>query len=219
MSIALAQLKVSPLIIGARVALRLWERLRAPEVPSEDFTFDGQAYAYHHHVYNKTWRNERAVEVPIGRAFVADCPLDQWLEVGNVLSHYGAAPHTVVDLYEKAHPWVINEDICTFDRGQRYARILCLSTLEHVGNWQQALRQMRHLLTPTGRALITFPLGEDATLDAAAQGGLPEVDRLSWMSRNPGNVWATCPPPRQQVSYNRYLPTANYIGVAELHGP
>lgn len=29
------------------------------------FAFQGQAYRYFYHNYNKTWRNERAVEVPI----------------------------------------------------------------------------------------------------------------------------------------------------------
>src|SRR5579872_7186960 len=76
------------------------------------FEFRGKTYLYFWHRYNATWRNERAVEIPIAREFIAQSRGGNVLEVGNVLSHYGPVQHDVLDKYEKAEG-VINEDVCT----------------------------------------------------------------------------------------------------------
>ena len=61
------------------------------------------------------------------------------LEVGNVLSHYQRVCHDIVDKYE-AREGVINEDVVSFDPGRRYALIVSISTLEHVG-WDENPRE------------------------------------------------------------------------------
>ena len=99
------------------------------------FTFRGRPYRYFWHPYNSTWRNERAIEIPIARRFVAGIPPDKVLEIGNVLSHYGPVAHEVVDKYEQT-VGVRNEDVCDFRSNKKYELILSISTLEHVG-WDE----------------------------------------------------------------------------------
>jgi len=70
---------------------------------SERFTLGGEEYPYFYHWYNRTWRNERTVEIPIVRRILEARPEASVLEVGNVLSHYFGKDHEVVDKYEKAH--------------------------------------------------------------------------------------------------------------------
>jgi hypothetical protein len=80
---------------------------------SRTFTFQGEVYRYFYHPYNITWRNERAVEVPIVWKIVNKYVGRNVLEVGNVLSHYFPVHHDVLDKYEKAKG-VINEDVVEF---------------------------------------------------------------------------------------------------------
>ena len=58
--------------------------------PIRYFEYNGKKLPYFYHKYNKTWKNERAVEIPIMlkrylREFYGDKRI---LEVGNVLQHY-----------------------------------------------------------------------------------------------------------------------------------
>src|SRR5690349_15642495 len=77
--------------------------------PQKTFTFQGKTYPYFHHGYNRTWANERAVEIPIVWSPVLECR-GKILEVGNVLGHYFPFDQAVVDKYEKGTN-VINADI------------------------------------------------------------------------------------------------------------
>ena len=137
------------------------------------FTFRGKSYRYFWHRYNATWRNERAVEIPIARGFVDSVPAEKVLEIGNVLSHYGPVAHQVVDKYEKAEG-VSNEDVCDFRSDRKYELILSVSTLEHVGFDEEpkdetkvlrAFENLRSLLAPGGRLVVTIPLGYNPSLD------------------------------------------------------
>jgi len=67
--------------------------------------------------YNTTWRNERAIEIPVVYDIVAQETGDI-LEVGNVLSHYFHINHDVVDKYEKAEG-VTNEDIVDYSPNKK----------------------------------------------------------------------------------------------------
>jgi hypothetical protein len=137
------------------------------------FTFRGNSYRYFWHRYNATWRNERAVEIPVARSFLAGIPAEKVLEIGNVLSHYGPVSHQVVDKYERAKG-VVNADVCDFKPDRNYELILSISTLEHVG-WDeeprdpakvlQAFDNLRALLAPAGRLMVTIPLGYNPPLD------------------------------------------------------
>lgn len=144
--------------------------------------FQGKTYPYFYHPYNYTWLAERTVEIPIICEMIkpyveADKEI---LEVGNVLSHYFPVCHDVLDKYERA-PEVINQDVVNFKPRKKYDLIISVSTLEHVG-WDekprkpgkvlQAVKNLKKLLTPNGKMIITLPLGYN-----------PEVDKLLTTNR------------------------------------
>lgn len=141
------------------------------------FTFQGETYEYFYHPYNLTWNNERIVEIPIAQRFIEQAAGKRVLEVGNVLSHYFASTHDVVDKYERGRG-VINEDIIRFTPSQNYDLILCVSTIEHVG-WHEhqkepekmlaALQKMKQMLRSGGTLVVTMPIGENAFLDECLQ--------------------------------------------------
>ncbi|MDR4467711.1 MAG: hypothetical protein MRJ68_05315 [Nitrospira sp.] len=113
----------------AKMTLTRWTRAKT-------FVFDRKSYPYLYHFCNKTWKNERGVEIPIFRELLLEHDGQRVLEVGNVLSHYFPIHHDVVDKYEVA-PGVINQDIVEFVPPERYDLILSISTLEHVG-WDES---------------------------------------------------------------------------------
>jgi len=140
----------------------------------QEFRFQGAPYRYFVHRYNQTWRNERAVEVPIAWAAVQAQAKGRILEVGNVLAHYFPVGHDRVDKYEHAHG-THNVDVLDF-RGGPYDLIVSISTLEHVGYDEQpreadkplrAIAHLRSLLSPKGVLLATLPVGYNPSLDAA----------------------------------------------------
>ncbi len=136
----------------------------------------GMSYRYFCHRYNATWRNERAIEIPLILWVLQDQISRRGdsirvLEFGNVLSHYTTLPahieHVVVDKYEVA-PKVINTDILDFTDVKGFDIIVGISTLEHVGfddpeekDALKPLRAMRHLKTllkPGGVGFLTIPV-------------------------------------------------------------
>jgi SAM-dependent methyltransferase len=143
--------------------------------PARTFTFGGATYRYLTHHYNRSWLNERTVEVPIAQAALEHKPGARVLEVGNVLGHYGTVEHLVVDRYEHG-PGVLNRDILDFDDPRGFDLIVSISTVEHVGLDRvppapelavEALAHMQGLLAPGGEMLVTVPAGYNEELDAA----------------------------------------------------
>ncbi len=136
--------------------------------------WDGAELPYFCHRHNVTWRNERAVELPVAVDFLYRHGDGTGLEFGNVLNHYGLGkPRTVIDRYETA-AGVTNIDVLDIDPRLRFDYIVSISTLEHVG-WDETPREpgkaelayqhLRSLLAPGGRMLITIPLGHHEHLD------------------------------------------------------
>lgn len=163
------------------------------------FNFRGKPYRYFWHRYNSTWRNERAVEIPIARSFLGGIPAESVLEIGNVLSHYGCASHEVVDKYERAEN-VRNDDVCEFRSEKKYDLILSISTLEHVG-WDEepkdetkvlrAFENLRGLLAPGGRLVVTIPLGYNPPLDRMIGEGRIGFGECVYLQREPHrNKWS-----------------------------
>lgn len=66
------------------------------------FIFNTKKLKYFFHLYNTTWKNERAIEIPIVLSYLYLYNPKEVIEVGNVLSHYIKIEHTVVDKYEKS---------------------------------------------------------------------------------------------------------------------
>lgn len=153
------------------------------------------------HPYNLTWRNERAIEVPLSSTFLTSegrpC-----LEVGNVLSHYGIQADVIVDKYEVA-PGVINLDAMDFTSAEPFRSILCISTLEHIGFDEDTyggsattsgeiaptVKHLRSLLSDDGEMLVTCPLGLNPELDSLVASGFlaPVFERF--LKRNKPGVW------------------------------
>lgn len=137
------------------------------------FDCEGKAYEYFEHPYNRTWLNERAVEIPIIWDEMKNYAPQDVLEIGNVMSHYFHFGHTVVDKYEK-RAGTIQQDVVDLKLSRRYQLIVSISTLEHVG-WDEtprtpgkhltALDVLRNYLIPGGVLLVTFPLGYNPLLD------------------------------------------------------
>jgi hypothetical protein len=188
--------------VGLAVKDRLvwaWEGRRTP-LREKRFVFNGARLAYVVQRYNHTFLNERAVEIAVALSFLADTDPTDVLEVGHVLPHYGHRGHTVVDKYEKTrlHP-VVNEDIMDYQPERLFERIVCISTIEHVG-WDErprtpekagrAIERIRALLQPSGRALLTYPIGWNTHLDARLENGALPVLRADFLKRvNAANEW------------------------------
>lgn len=140
---------------------------------SRTFAFQGNTYNYFIHKYNRAWRNERTVEVPIIWKIVNESKGKKILEVGNVLSHYFSVNHDILDKYEEANN-VINQDVCDFQSSKKYDLIVSISTLEHVG-WDekpcepmkilQAIESLKRLLAPKGKIIVSLPLGYNLEMD------------------------------------------------------
>ncbi|MDP8248635.1 MAG: methyltransferase domain-containing protein [Candidatus Tritonobacter lacicola] len=137
------------------------------------FEMGNEKYKYFYHLYNATFRKERAVEIAIAKIFLENFKGKEILEVGNVLNYYTKYPHDVIDKYEKGDG-VINEGIVGYDPGKKYDLIISISTLEHIG-WDErpvehnkvlkALKSMENLLNPGGEMLVTVPLGYNSDID------------------------------------------------------
>lgn len=142
-------------------------------VNSERFTFDGDSYYYFVHMYNTTWKCERAVEIPIISKLVSQRISGNILEVGNVLSHYSDFKHDIIDKYEQA-AGVINIDVLDFATDKKYDLIVAISTLEHIG-WdetprepQKVVRSINHLkslLSVGGLFVFSVPSGYNSYID------------------------------------------------------
>jgi SAM-dependent methyltransferase len=205
-----------------RIAYYLVSLFQSPPA----FTFRGKTYRQFWHLYNATWRNERAVEVPIIWEEVSRARGARVLEVGNVLSHYFSVSHPVLDKYERA-AGVLNEDVCSFSPGRQFDLIVSISTLEHVG-WDEipkqpervlgALGNLLTLLAPGGRIMVTLPLGYNQPLDAwIHEGRIVFTDRRYLRRVSAGNQWREVSYREVQgVSYDEITPTANAILIGTI---
>ena len=167
-------------------------------LPGRAFALGGKTYSYFYHPYNNTCETERSIEIPVALDFLASGLPGAVLEVGNVLNHYAPFVHTVVDKYEVA-AHVVNLDIADADFPEAYSSIVSISTMEHVG-WDEepfdpdkavlAISRLRKCLLPSGRMLITFPIGHNLRLDQALQIGSLGCQEVRGMKRtNLLNDW------------------------------
>jgi hypothetical protein len=190
------------------------------------FTFGSARYPYFFAKYNFTWSNERAVEIPIVWAEVRGCRGGRVLEVGNVLSHYFAVDHEVIDKFERGSA-VRNEDVATFRSPHRYDLIVSISTLEHVG-WDEeprdpgkiprAVANLRDHLAPGGRLVATLALGYNRVLDGLVAAGALPFSRCHFLKREGLTTWTEADWPAVAGSvYGERWPGAQgvVIGVVE----
>ena len=197
------------------------------------FTFQNESYKYFYHGYNTTWKNERAVEIPIVWQIVKKYVGKNILEVGNVLSNYFPVNHDIVDKYEHAEN-VINQDAIDFQTAKRYDLIISISTLEHVG-WDEnpsdheilhksdkilhVIANLGKLLTPKGIMVITVPLGYNHDLDKLLRSNQVRFKRRFCLKRiSKDNRWIEVAwEDIDGIKYNSPFPAANglLIGIVE----
>lgn len=179
------------------------------------------------HPYNRTWANERIVEIPIVRRFLEKHSPERVLEIGDVMNHYFPFPHDVLDKYTISRN-VINKDVCEFDPSTRYDAIISISTLEHVG-WDapevrddtkiaRAVAHLQSLLAPGGQLVFTVPTGYNTNLDSIlTQNRLPLASEHYLERYSEKNEWRAAS--RDCALARRYgspFPAANAILVATV---
>ncbi|HEY2201896.1 MAG TPA: hypothetical protein VGH56_08405, partial [Solirubrobacteraceae bacterium] len=191
------------------------------------FLLDGRGYGYHVAKGNRTWDNERAVEIPIvWDALQSHGHSRGVLEVGNVLGHYFPIDHPVLDRDERHRTVTWNQDVLAFEPPFAPELVLSISTLEHVGmdqtprdptQFRQALDAVLSWLAPGGRLLFTVPLGYNRGvgeyLDAphAARSSVRCLRRIT-----PENLWAQAAYDQVRTyRYNRPFTCANAIAIVE----
>ena len=180
------------------------------------FTFNGKTYNYFKHPYNKTWINERIVEVPIIWDIVEPIK-GKILEVGNVLQHYFNINHTIIDLREKM-AGVLNQDICTFKpNNTKYDLIVSISTLEHVGKEPkiiQAFDNLKSLLAPKGSLVFTIPTSWNPEMDVAVQKAFKITDLKALKRTTADNQWLEIPVTEVwKCKYNKPFRKANGLVI------
>jgi hypothetical protein len=196
-------------------------------IGEEEFRFAGTTLRYTFHQYNCTWINERCVEIPIARHFLERYDPKEVLEVGNVLAHYTATSHEVVDKYEQGKG-VINRDILEFKPDTKYRLIISISTFEHIGyddsptegsgtKIPQALAACKDLLAPDGKLVITVPIGYNSELDRMISNKSLGATQQYYMRRTGKRRWTTCDwPAVAACRYGTPHPYANAIMIAEF---
>jgi hypothetical protein len=166
------------------------------------FRLNSRIYNYWFNKYNKTYANERSVEIALGLTEISQHNHESILELGCVLPHYTKCNWRVIDKFEIGKG-IINEDILQYKSDKKFDLIICLSTLEHIGIDDsvvnpklsvQALDKLKSLLSSSGKLLITVPAGYNSFLDDYLihdQSGLTEC--LAMKRLTPWNTWKQVP--------------------------
>ena len=206
----------SPLLHAYALLLRLARARRR-------FRFEGREHPYFYHRYNRTWRSERSVEIPLILQRIGSVGGARILEVGNVLSHYVNRTDDVLDLYDDT-PGTIRQDAATFRPPTPYDLIYSISTLEHVG-WDEvprdpdkalrAVENLRSCLAPGGRLIATWPVGYHPGLDRGLDEGILEPAQLGCLKRvSRANEWVEAGWPEVRgLKFGDPFPFANALCI------
>ena len=202
--------------------------LRMSTLAERRFVLDGDILPYHASPKNRTWDNERAVEIPVvWRALERRGHSGGVLEVGNVLGHYFEIAHPVLDKYEQHATVTWHEDIVTFEPPFAPELILSISTLEHVGRsevprdpekFQEAVDAVTGWLAPGGRLLFTVPLGYNPAVRAYLDSPHPPRATVRCMRRTTlDNLWVQADYAEvRDFRYGSPFPCANAIAIVEV---
>jgi hypothetical protein len=173
------------------------------------FVFGNKKLDYFYHHDGATWMTERSVEIPIIISMIGldEMPNKNILEVGNVLSHYlpvkEMRKYLILDKFEVSKG-VINEDIVAFKTDKKFDLILSISTIEHIGFDEnvldeslnepekivEAIKNMKSILSPNGKIIVTIPKGYNSGLDKLISSKRIKFDELICMKRiSKDNAW------------------------------
>lgn len=189
------------------------------------FLFNKNRYNYFIHRYNNTWKNERAIEIPIIKKILDENHNKDILEIGNVMSHYFFLNHDVLDKYEISGG-VINKDIVNFKTLKKYDLIIGVSTFEHVG-WDEKVKDpgkilksisnIKQILKKNGKIIFTHPLGYNYVMDKFINKGQIKLSETYFMQRiSKDNVWKQYPWKKQIIKYNHPFDYANGIVIGVI---
>jgi hypothetical protein len=203
------------------------QALRMSTLAERRFELDGESYPYHVARGNRTWDNERAVEIPVVWRELQRHGGEGVLEVGNVLGHYFDTSHPVLDRYEQHATVTWNEDVVGFDPPFAPRLVLSISTLEHVGHserprdpakFREALDAVAGWLAPGGRLLFTVPLGYNPAVREYLDAHHPARTSVRCMRRTTlDNLWVQAEYAQvRDFRYGSPFPCANAIAIVEV---
>ena len=113
---------------------------------------------------------ERAIELALAKEWLKN--KEQYTEIGAVTPYYPDiyTPHDVIDPTDKHD--LVNIKKSMFDVNIKNQNILCISTIEHIGNDDYGLTQkessvdaLNKIIQESKTCFITFPLGYNKILD------------------------------------------------------
>jgi SAM-dependent methyltransferase len=195
---------------------------------SETFEFQGNSYHYLFHAYCPTWKNERAVIIPIAWDMVQKCRYEgkEILEIGNMLSYVFKVDHDIIDKYEVADG-IINEDVADFNSSKRYDLIISIFTLQWVGRYEsppepaKAMRTIENLkrhLAHGGKIVVIHGFGENPDMDKLIRKGTLRFDKCFYLQRVSGYKWKeTTWEDVKDKAYDRSIPTANGVVIGIIY--
>lgn len=135
---------------------------------------------YAREFFNEAYRNERSLEVAIGRWYLSKFNNDI-LEVGAVMPYYGSENHDIIDLADE-HPK--SKKINALDYDYTGKNVLSISTIEHMmtkeynnGSDLDSITFLNKVLTSAPNYLITWGVGYNEFLDAHIKSHL-EIPRI-----------------------------------------
>ena len=194
---------------------------------SEKFEFQGKTYQYFFHPYCTTWRNERAVSVPIIWDIVKGYEEKgkKILEVGNMLSYYFRVNHDILDKYE-IKDGVINQDVVEFKPSKKYDLIISIMTLPEVG-WHdkprdpdksiRAFENLKKLLAPGGRMVLVVGLGLYTQFESSLRTKKIEFNKLAYLKHLKGHRWQEAEwKDVKDIKYDKFVPTAHGILIGTI---
>ncbi|MFA6008075.1 MAG: glycosyltransferase [Candidatus Shapirobacteria bacterium] len=188
------------------------------------FNFNGEKLKYLRKIYNFSYRNERAVEIPIAEFLWKKYNPVSALEIGNVLSHYGWTGQVIIDKYEVAKN-VLNIDAVDISTDKKYDLVVSVSTIEHIGwDWGEekdfdksifVLNRVKKVLNPDGHMIITLPLGFNKYLDLFLKNNPDFFSETYFLKRiSKDNKWTQCLYEEvKNCSYGEPFEAANAIMV------
>jgi hypothetical protein len=205
------------------------QALRMSTLAERRFVLDGESHPYHVARGNRTWDNERAVEIPVVWAALRRRGTSAGvLEVGNVLGHYFPIEHHVLDKYEHHATVTWNEDVVDFDPPFAPELILSISTLEHAGHSERprdpgkfhaAVAAVADWLAPGGRLLFTVPLGYNPAVREYLDAPDPARTVRCMRRTTLDNLWTQAEYEQvRDVRYGQPFPCANAIALVEVAG-
>jgi SAM-dependent methyltransferase len=215
--------RVSAVNIFGYLLVHYYRKFRS----SESFEFQGNTYRYFFHPYDTTWRNERALVIPIIWDIVNKSREQgkRILEVGNMLSYYFKVDHDILDKYEIVDG-VINEDVVDFNPSKRYDLIVSPLSIMSVG-WDEdpqdpnkvlrAINNLNRLLTPGGQIVVALSLGYNPAMDNLLKSGELRFDKHYYLKRISGYRWKEVDGlDLNEVKYDNSIPTANEVLIGVI---